>query len=108
MADETAHAGASSRRHRAPRAGGFEPVSRVPCLGVLGGVAAALPVARREPRYAGWGDGISGCSLLLAALARLALAPRYVGLLSSRRKVSDVLAFTVLGAGVLVLALLLP
>ncbi len=108
MADEPAHAGASSRRHRAPRAGGFEPVSLVPCLVVLGGVAAGLLVAWRGSRYAGWGAGIAGCSLLLAALARLALPPRYVGLLSSRRKVSDVLAFTVLGAGVLVLALLLP
>jgi len=36
------------------------------------------------------------------------LPPRLAGLLSSRRKTSDVLAFTAFGAGVLVVALMLP
>ena len=49
-----------------------------------------------------------GCSLLAAGLARLILPPRYAGLLSTRRKASDVLAFAVFGAAVLAVALMLP
>jgi Protein of unknown function (DUF3017) len=108
MADEPANAGVSSRRHRGPRVGGVAPVSLVPYLVVLAGVAGGMFVAWRGSQYAGRGTALAGCALLVAALARLVLPPRYVGLLSSRRKASDVLAFTVLGAGVLALALLLP
>jgi hypothetical protein len=108
MADEPANAGASSRRHRAPRAGGSGPVPALPWLVVLAGVAAGMFVAWQGARYAGWGTGLAGGALLLAALARLVLPRRYAGLLSSRSKASDVLTFAVLGAGVLALALLLP
>jgi hypothetical protein len=46
--------------------------------------------------------------MLAAGLARLILPPRYAGLLSTRRKASDVLAFAVFGAAVLAVALILP
>jgi hypothetical protein len=49
-----------------------------------------------------------GCSLLAAGLARLVLPPRAAGLLTSRGKTSDVLAFAVFGAAVLAVALSLP
>jgi hypothetical protein len=75
---------------------------------VLAGVAAGLFIACQGSQSAGRGTGVVGCSLLAAGLARLVLPPRYAGLLSSRRKASDVLAFAALGAGVLTVALMLP
>jgi hypothetical protein len=75
---------------------------------VLAGVAVGLFIAWRASRDAGRGAAVVGCSMLAAALARLALPPRHAGPLASRRKTSDVLAFAVLGAGVLGVALLLP
>ena len=47
-------------------------------------------------------------ALLVAAVARLALPPRYAGLLASRGKAQDVAAFAVFGAAVLAVALSLP
>ena len=80
----------------------------VPYLIVLAGAAVGMFVAWRGSRYAGWGAGLAGCSLLAAGLARLILPPRYAGLLSTRRKASDVLAFAIFGAAVLAVALTLP
>jgi hypothetical protein len=80
----------------------------VPYLIVLAGVAAGLFVAWQGPKYAARGAGLLGCSLLAAGLARLILPPRWAGLLSTRRKASDVLAFAVFGAAVLAVALMLP
>jgi len=80
----------------------------VPYLLVLAGVGAGLLWAVHASWDAGRGAGLVGGSLLAAGLARLVLPPRYAGLLSSRGKASDVLAFTVLGAGVLAVALMLP
>jgi hypothetical protein len=77
-------------------------------LVVLAGVAAGLLLGSHASWDGGRGAGLVGCSLLAAGLARLVLPARYAGLLATRRKVSDVLAFTVLGAGVLAVALLLP
>ena len=84
------------------------PLAWVPYLIVLAGVAAGLYQAWQGGKYAAQGSVLVGCSLLAAGLARLVLPPRAAGLLSSRRKASDVLAFTVLGAGVLAVALMLP
>jgi hypothetical protein len=80
----------------------------VPYLIVLAGVAAGMLVAWHGSKYAGSGAALLGCSLLAAGLARLILPPRYAGLLSTRRKASDVLAFAVFGAAVLAVALMLP
>jgi hypothetical protein len=54
------------------------------------------------------GAGVVGVALLVAAVARLALPQSAVGLLANRRRFIDVLAFGVLGAGLLVIALVLP
>ena len=59
-------------------------------------------------RYAGPGAALVGGSLLAGALFRLVLPAPYAGLLSSRRKASDVLAFAAFCAAVLAVAVALP
>ena len=59
-------------------------------------------------QHAGQGAAVVGAALLVAALARLVLPPRYAGLLVTRGKALDVAAFAVLGAAVLGVALSLP
>jgi hypothetical protein len=83
-------------------------VAWVPYLIVLAGAGAGLFVTAQSSAYAGRGTGLLGGSLLVAALARLLLPNRLAGLLASRRKASDVLAFAVFGAAVLAVALSLP
>jgi hypothetical protein len=80
----------------------------LPYLIVLAGAAAGMFVAWQGSRHVARGTELVGCSLLAAALARLILPPHYAGLLSTRRKASDVLAFAVFGAAVLAVALILP
>ena len=84
------------------------PLAWLPCLIVLAGVAAGLFATWQGSRYLGLGTSLVGGALLAAAVARLLLPPRYAELLSSRWKASDVMAFTVLGAGALAIALVLP
>ena len=87
---------------------GTSGLAWLPYLIVLAGAGAGMFVAWQGSKYAGRGTGLVGCSLLAAALARLILPARYAGLLSSRRKASDVLAFAVFGTAVLAVALMLP
>src|SRR2546421_7539855 len=100
--------------HRAPRTrDGDEPavtgvLAWVPYLVVLAGAAAAMFVVSMGSSYALRGIAVLGGTLLAAALTRLLLPNRFAGLLASRRKASDVLAFAVLGAAVLAVALSLP
>ncbi len=75
---------------------------------MLAGVAAGMFVIWQGSKYAGRGAALVGCSLLAGALARLILPARYAGLLASRRKASDVLAFAAFGAAVLAVAIALP
>jgi Protein of unknown function (DUF3017) len=89
-------------------ASGTSGLAWLPYLIVLTSTGVGMFVACQGSKYAGRGTGLVGCSLLAAALARLILPARYAGLLSSRRKASDVLAFAVLGAAVLAVALTLP
>jgi DUF3017 family protein len=84
------------------------PLAWLPYLIVLAGLAVGLSVTWQGSKYAGLGTSLVGGALLAAAAARLLLPPRYAELLSSRWKASDVVAFTVLGAGVLAIALVLP
>ena len=84
------------------------PAAWLPYLIVLAGVGVGLFVTWQGSKYAGLGTSLVGGALLAAAVARLLLPPRYAELLSSRWKASDVVAFTVLGAGVLAIALVLP
>ena len=87
---------------------GTSALAWLPYLIVLAGAAVGMFVAWQGSKYAGRGAGLIGASLLAAALARLILPARYAGLLSSRRKASDVLAFAVFGAAVLAVAIALP
>ena len=80
----------------------------LPYLIVLAGAAAGLLVALQGSRHAGRGAALVGAALLVAALARLALPPRYAGLLASRSKALDVAGFAVFGAAVLAVAASLP
>jgi len=80
----------------------------LPYLIVLAGVAIGMFVVWLGSKYAGPGTAIVGCSLLAGALFRLVLPARDAGLLSSRRKASDVLAFAAFGAAVLAVAIALP
>ena len=103
--------GHRTARRLASRVGedaGASGLAWIPYLIVLAGAAAGMFVAWQGSKYAGLGAALLGCSLLVAALARLVLPPRFAALLSSRRKASDVLAFAVLGAAVLAVALTLP
>jgi Protein of unknown function (DUF3017) len=97
--------GRGAPRGEATAAGGL---AWLPYLIVLAGVAAGMFVAWQGSKYAGRGAALAGCSLLAAALARLILPARYAGLLASRRKASDVLAFAAFGAAVLAVAISLP
>jgi Protein of unknown function (DUF3017) len=105
------HRATRTDRARANRAGGGPGTSVLawlPYLIVLAGTAAGMFVAWQGSKYAGRGAGLIGASLLTGALARLILPPRYAGLLASRRKASDVLAFAVFGTAVLAVAIALP
>jgi hypothetical protein len=107
-------AGHRAARSRESRSAGDrnDPVASglawVPYLMVLAGVAVGMYIVWQGSKYAGRGTALVGCSMLAAGLARLILPPRYAGLLSTRRKASDVLAFAVFGAAVLAVALMLP
>jgi hypothetical protein len=104
-------AGHRAARRLASGAGedaGASGLAWIPYLIVLAGAAAGMLLAWQGSRYAAGGAALLGCSMLAAALARLVLPARYAALLSCRRKASDVLAFAVLGAAVLAVALTLP
>jgi hypothetical protein len=83
-------------------------VAWLPYLIVLAGTVVGLVVAALGARHAGWGAAVVGAALLVAALARLTLPPRYAGLLVTRGKALDVAAYAVLGAAVLGVAASLP
>ena len=92
----------------APAAPAAKLVAWLPYLIVLAGTVAGLVQAWLGSRHAGRGAAVVGAALLVAALARLALPPRYAGLLASRSKAQDVAGFAVLGAAVLAVAASLP
>jgi hypothetical protein len=71
---------------------------------VVAGVAVGLLIAWHGTTYGYRGTAIVGCALLAAALARLVLPERYAGLLASRQKAIDVVAFALLGGSILGLA----
>jgi hypothetical protein len=100
------HRATRSRENDEPAVTGV--LAWVPYLVVLAGVAAGMFVVSRGSAYALRGIAVLGGTLLAAALTRLLLPNRFAGVLASRRKASDVLAFAVLGAAVLAVALSLP
>ena len=104
-AARTTRATRTTRTARGPRP---SKLAWLPYLIVLAGTATGMLVIWHGSKYAGRGASLIGASLLAAALARLILPARYAGLLSSRRKASDVLGFAVFGAAVLAVAIALP
>jgi Protein of unknown function (DUF3017) len=92
----------------APAVPAAKPVAWLPYLIVLAGTVAGLVQAWLGSRHAGRGAAVVGAALLVAALARLALPPRYAGPLVTRSKAQDVTAFAVFGAAVLAVAASLP
>ena len=99
---------AASRDAAAPRRAGAGALAQVPYAVVLLIAAAGIWWAWRGSHDVGNGAGVVGGALLAAAIARLALPQSAVGLLASRRRFADVLALGAFGAGLLVLALVLP
>jgi len=105
MTSETKHA--SSGSHRAGDNGGI--VGVVPYLIVLVCVIAGLYIAWSQgSNGGGQGAVVGGVALLVAALVRLALPAKLVGLLGTRKRVTDVVTLAVLGAGLIVAGLVLP
>jgi hypothetical protein len=110
----TGPASASRAGHRAGRAKDRDQpavtgvLAWVPYLTMLAGAGAGMFVVAQGSAYAIRGMAVLGGTLLAAALTRLLLPNRFAGMLASRRKASDVLAFAVFGAAVLAVALSLP
>ncbi len=83
-------------------------LAQVPYLVVLACTAGGIGWAWRGSHDVGNGAGMVGGALFAAAVARLVLPQSAAGLLASRRRLADVLALGTLGAGLLVLAFVLP
>ena len=98
----------ASRGAAPPRRAGAGALAQVPYAVVLLIAAVGIWWAWRGSHDVGNGAGVVGGALLAAAIARLALPQSAVGLLASRRRFADVLALGAFGAGLLVLALVLP
>ena len=91
------HQGFPRRLRTAPASPAALAVAWLPYLIVLAGVAAGMYVIWQGSQYAGRGAGLVGGTLLVAAVTRLVLPPRYAGLLASRGRTLDVVTFAVLG-----------
>ena len=105
MTSETKHAPAGG--HRARDDGGI--VAVIPYLVVLVCVVGGLYIAWSQgSNGGGTGAVVGGVALLVAALVRLALPARLVGLLGTRKRVTDVLTLAVLGIGLIIVGLVLP
>jgi hypothetical protein len=75
---------------------------------VLCGLGAGLLWLRGGERDVRGGTLVMGGVLVVAAVARLALPQRRAGMLSTRRRLSDVAVFAVLGVGLLIAGLVFP
>jgi hypothetical protein len=104
MTPESKHA--SAGRDQAGDDGGI--IGVIPYLVVLVCAAAGLYVAWRQGSAGGRGAAIAGIALLVAAAVRLALPARLVGLLGTRKRVTDVITLAVFGAGLIAIGLVLP
>jgi hypothetical protein len=98
-------------RHGAARsepARGGSALDQVPYWVALCGIAAGLLVVRLGGRDVRGGTLVIAGVFLAAAVTRLALPNRRAGMLASRRRLVDVAAFGLLGAGLLVAGLIFP
>jgi hypothetical protein len=81
----------------------------VPLLAVMIVTIAGVYIAWEKGSAGGGAGGVvAGAALLVAALARLLLPERFVGLLAVRTRSIDVATLAVLGAALLVSGLSLP
>jgi hypothetical protein len=92
-----------------PSQGDASIVRIIPLLAVMVVTVAGVYIAWRQGS-AGGGEGgvVGGVALLAAAVARLLLPARLVGLLATRKRATDVITLTVFGVGLLVAGLVLP
>ena len=98
---------AEVQAQKPPRRGALGVLFRQwPLLLVLaGGVSALLVVALNGFRL---GCSLLGASVLFAAVARMVLPARRVGLLVVRSRAFDVLVLAAMGAALVVLAIVVP
>lgn len=84
-------------------------VKAIPLLAVVVVTVAGVYIAWQKGS-AGGGEGgvIGGVALLAAAVGRLLLPARVVGLLAIRKRTIDVITYTVFGVGLMVAGLVLP
>jgi Protein of unknown function (DUF3017) len=99
------HANESARRAREDaRTAGVTPL-----LAVLAIVAVGVYIAWHQGSAGGGVGGmVGGAALLAAAVARLLLPARLVGLLAIRKRAADVITLAAFGACLLVVGLVLP
>jgi Protein of unknown function (DUF3017) len=84
-------------------------VGVVPLLTVLVVAVAGVYIAYRQGSGGGREGGVvAGCALLAGAVVRLLLPARLAGLLATRKRATDVFTLLALGAGLLVVGLVLP
>jgi hypothetical protein len=107
--DGPAHAPARTRGEARRTREDASIVKVIPLLAVLVVVAAGVYIAWHQGSTGGGEGGVvGGAGLLAAAIARLLLPPRLVGLLATRKRATDVITLTALGVGLLVAGLVLP
>jgi len=87
-----------------PQARKFGILGELPLALVISGVGAGLVIIALH--HFRWGNLLIADSLLAGALLRLVLPTRRAGLLAVRARITDVLSMSVMGAGLLVLALI--
>jgi len=88
--------------------GGGSWLEQVPYWVILCGLGLGLLVMRGGERDVRSGTLVIAGVLLVAAAARLGLPDRWAGMLGSRRRLPDAVAFAALGAGLLVAGLVFP
>jgi hypothetical protein len=96
-------------RHAAAPPASARGAGLIAYVAVLICVAAGIYIAWRQGGHgAGRGGVIAGATLLVAAVARLALPRRLAGLLAVRHRGTDVVTLLALGACLLTVGLVLP
>jgi len=109
------HAAPQAAPETAPEAGAERAradgsiVGVIPYLVVLVCTIAGVYVAWHQGSAGGGKGGVvGGIALLVAAVVRLVLPARLVGLLGTRSRAIDVLTLTIFGGGLLIAGLVLP
>jgi hypothetical protein len=96
----------AARRPRTQRSGqGGGLLTQVPYLLVLAGVVAGLATIRSGEQAVRGGTLVIAGALLAGSLMRLILPTGRAGMLGSRRRLADVAALALLGAGLLIAGL---